>query len=191
MKTFTHIIPTDQELIDRIKVDDDGAFTQIYTRYWKVLLSIAANKIKDLEEAEEIVQDIFVQLWKRRHELEITGSLNNYLAVSLKYRVIKVLAKRHSQQKYVDYKLSQGLLLDNSTQEWLDFEELKVRLGELVARLPEKWKLVYQMSKESYFSQKQSAEELNISEKTVEAHLAKATKSLRAGLTQFLTLTLL
>jgi RNA polymerase sigma-70 factor (family 1) len=191
VKTFTHIIPSDQELIDRIKVDDDDAFTQIYTRYWKALLSIAANKIKDLEEAEEIVQDIFVQLWKRRHELEITGELNNYLAVSVKYRVIKVLAKRQSQQKYLDYQSTRGLLLDNSTQEWLDFEELKVRLGELVARLPEKCRLVYQMSKESYCSQKQIAEVLNISEKTVEAHLSKATKSLRAGLTQFLTLTLL
>lgn len=191
MNTFTHIIPDDQELIDRIKVDDDEAFTQIYTRYWKALLSIAANKIKDLEEAEEIVQDIFVQLWKRRKELEITSSLNNYLAVSVKYRVIKVLAKRQSQQKYMDYQAAHGILLDNSTQEWLDFEELKVRLSELVDRLPEKCKLVYKMSKEAHLSQKQIARELNISEKTVEAHLSKAAKSLRAGLSQFLTLTLL
>jgi RNA polymerase sigma-70 factor (family 1) len=191
MKSFTHIIPSDQELIDRIKVDDGDAFTEIYTRYWKVLLSVAANKIKDLEEAEEIVQDIFVQLWKRRHELVLTGALSNYLAVSVKYRVIKVLAKRQSRQKYMDYQSGQELLLDNSTQEWLDFEELKLHLSKLVARLPEKCKLVYQMSKESYYSQKQIAEELNISEKTVEAHLAKAAKTLRAGLTQFLTLTIL
>lgn len=191
MKTFTHINPSDRELIDRIRVDDEDAFTQIYTRYWKVLLSTAANKIKDLEEAEEIVQDIFVALWKRRKVLEITGSLNNYLAVSVKYRVIKALARKQCQQKYQAYQLEHALLLDNTTQEWLDFEEMRAQLTELVANLPEKCRLVYQLSKESYLSQKQIAAALNISEKTVEAHLARAAKSLRAGLSQFLSLTLL
>lgn len=183
---FTQLIPDDKELIDRIKGDDEGAFTQIYSRYWKTLLSIAVNKIHDLDDAEEIVQDIFVTLWKRRRDLEITGTLNNYLAVSVKYRVIKVLAKRQHQQKYENYQLGNAVLFDNSTQEWLDFEELRSRLSELVGKLPEKCRLVYQLSKESYFSQKQIAAELNISEKTVEAHLAKAVKSLRAGLSHFL-----
>lgn len=183
---FTYLDLDDKELIDQIKVDDEAAFTQIYTRYWKVLLGVAANKLKDLDEAEEVVQDIFVTLWNRRRELEITGNLSNYLAVSVKYRVIKVLAKRQLQHKYENYQQVHGLLLDNHTQEWLEFEELQTRLSELVAKLPEKCKLVYKLKKESYFSQKQIAAELNISEKTVEAHLAKAVKSLRAGLNHFL-----
>lgn len=191
MKTFTYINSNDRELIDRIKDDDEEAFTQIYTQYWKVLLSIAANKLNDLGEAEEIVQDIFVALWKRRKVLEITSSLNNYLAVSVKYRVIKALAKRQCRLKYREYQLDHGLFLDNSTQEWLDFEEMKNELSRLVANLPEKCRLVYRMSKESHLSQKQIASDLNISEKTVEAHLSRAVKSLRAGLSQFLSLTLL
>lgn len=181
----------DQVLIDRMVADDELAFTQLYTRYWKVLLSIATNKLDNISEAEEIVQDIFVALWKRRKELNIRSTLSNYLAVSVKYRVIKVLAKKEHHRQYEDYQLNHASLLDNGTQEWLNFEELRVRLGELVIQLPKKCRLVYQLSNESCLSQKQIAAELNISEKTVEAHMARAMKSIRAGLSQFLSLTLL
>ena len=71
---------------------------------------------------------------------------------------------------------------DNSTQDRLDFEDLQTRLEALVAGLPEKCQLVYRMSRENGHSQREIAGELNISEKTVEAHLGKALKLLRNGL---------
>ena len=175
------------ELLDLLKSGDQAAFTEIYNRYWKKLFAIAGNKINDLDEAEEIVQDIFVALWKRRENLEITGSLSAYLAVSVKYRVIKLLDKRYYEQQYADHSRKVFSLLDDSTQEWLQFEELKTRLSELVADLPEKCRLVYQLSRDRGYSQKQIAEELGISEKTVEAHIGKALKSLRGGLNNFFT----
>ena len=85
---------TDSELLSLLRQGVESGFTEIYNRYWKNLLVVAVNKTGDLDEAEEIVQDIFVSLWNRRETLEITSSLNNYLAVSVKYRVIKALAKK-------------------------------------------------------------------------------------------------
>lgn len=181
----------DKALIDRMVMGDERAFTELYTRYWKALLSVATNKLGDISEAEEIVQDIFVSLWNRREALYITSTLNNYLAVSVKYRVIKALAKKRHHRLYQEHQQVSNSLLDNSTQEWLDFEELRYRLSELVAELPEKCRLVYQLSKESYLSHKEISEELNISEKTVEAHLSRAMRSIRTGLSHFLSITLL
>jgi RNA polymerase sigma-70 factor (family 1) len=176
---------TDSELLQLLKAGSDAAFTAIYNRYWNKLFAVAVGKIKDLDEAEELVQELFVSLWKRRQELEITSGLEVYLAVSVKYKVIKILGKRYKLRKYKD-SLDELGIVDDSTQQWLAFEELRERLSKLVGELPGKCQLVYRLSREKGYSQKQIAKELNISEKTVEAHLGKALKTLRTGLNQFL-----
>ena len=183
---YNYNILNDKELTGLLQQGNELAFTEIYNRYWSKLFAIAANKIRELDEAEEIVQDIFVSLWKRRNELGVIDTLSSYLAVSVKYRVIKILDKRNSQQKYSDYSQHTANLTDDSTQQWLEFEELRGRLAAFVADLPEKCRLVYQLSRDSGFSQKRIATELGISEKTVEAHLGKALKTLRTRLSQFL-----
>jgi len=180
---------SDIELVTALKKGDQAAFTEIYNRYWDKLFSMAGHKLDRLEDAEEVVQGIFVSLWNRRLDLAITTTLSAYLAVSTKYRVIKVLNKQFHQKKYAESLGSYGLL-DDSTQEWLEFMELKGRLEVLVSGLPEKCQLVYRMSREQGFSQKQIARELDISEKTVEAHLGKATKKIRSSLNGFLILLL-
>lgn len=177
---------TDIELTDSLQKGSRVAFTEIYNRYWDKLFSIAGHKLDHLEDAEEVVQDIFIALWNRRDRLNITKTLNSYLAVSVKYRVIKILDKQYHQKKYVDSCLDEQILCDNSTQQWLEFMELKERLENLVVKLPEKCKLVYKMSREDGSSHKEIALALNISEKTVEAHLAKATEKLRTGLNSYL-----
>ena len=98
--------------------------------------------------------------------------------------MIKILAKRSLYNKYADYSLNVIPISSNSTEDWLEFEELKSRLELLVSNLPEKCRLVYKMSRENGMSQKQIAEEFCISEKTVEAHIGKALKVLRTGLGQ-------
>lgn len=176
---------SDEKLLELLKSGDELAFTEIYNRYWNRMLTVAANKVDNIADAEEIVQDIFVSIWKRREFLELVSTFNNYLAVSVKYRVIKLLAKRKNHQKYTDTVVHKGSLSDNSTQELLDFEALKNELSKVVADLPERCRLVYQLSRDEGLSQKQIAATLGISEKTVEAHLGKALKVLRKNLHLF------
>jgi len=183
---YNYNILNDKELTGLLQQADEYAFTEIYNRYWDKLFTVAANKLRELDEAEEIVQDIFVSLWKRREDLADINSLSAYLSVSVKYRIIKLLDKQAQQQKYTDYTQYVKTLTDDSTQQWLEFEELRTRLAGFVADLPEKCRLVYQLSRDSGFSHKKIAEELSISEKTVEAHLSKALKTLRTRLSSFL-----
>jgi len=183
MRNYAHL--TDEELIILLAIDDARAFSEIYNRYWKKLFWLAGNKLNCLEDAEEVVQDIFVSLWKRRQDLRIHATLNNYLAVSVKYKILTVLDKYHNQQQYIDSLIGMSTA-DDSTQEKLAFDELRDQLTQLVADLPEKCKVVYQLSREQGLSQKQIAQTLQIAEKTVEGHLNKATKILRAKLSHFL-----
>ncbi|HAK28549.1 MAG TPA: RNA polymerase sigma-70 factor, partial [Sphingobacterium sp.] len=75
---------------------------------------------------------------------------------------------------------------DNSTEDWLQFEELRVRLDQLVSELPEKCQLVFKLSREEGLTYKQIAEHMNISVKTVETQLSRALKKIRAGIQRFL-----
>lgn len=178
---------SDIELTALLKEGDHSAFAEIYNRYWKKLLTLAANKLDDFSEAEDIVQQLFVTIWERRKELEIVTTLSSYLAVAVKYRVYKALARISRTMHYSDDQANEAALdiLDDSTQQWLEFHEVKQRLSLLVDSLPEKCRLVYQLSREQGMSQKQVAEELDISEKTVKNHMNRAYKTLKTGLRNF------
>ncbi|MFB2117886.1 RNA polymerase sigma-70 factor [Parapedobacter sp. 2B3] len=176
---------TDNELLALLATGDESSFEALYQRYWKKMFVIASNRLDHPEDAEEIVQDIFASLWHRRATLKQHLNLPVYLAVSVKYRIIKVLGKQRLQQRYVD-SLPADNRTDDSTQEWLAFDELQEQLAVYVAQLPEKCRLVFRLSREEGLSQKQIAAKLGIAEKTVESHLAKAFKVLRTKLASFM-----
>ena len=178
---------TDEELAALLLHSNEGAFTEIYTRYWQRLFFIAAKKTKDPYEAEGLVQEVFLDIWRRREQLALHGLLRHYLAVALKYRFINWQAKRGRASAYVSYVSHQMPGPDNSPESWLSFEELRDRLAALVAGLPEKCRIAYQL-KEEGLSQKDIAVQMNVSENTVATHLARARKSLRAALGDFFIL---
>jgi RNA polymerase sigma-70 factor (family 1) len=173
----------DSELLTLLKQGDAPAFDILYNRYWDRVLHLAYRKTGNLMEAENIIQDVFVSLWKRRDSLNINGEFSAYLFVSVKYRVLKVLARQASERS-VSIELA-GEMLDDSTQEYLAFEEIRERLEVLVYQLPEKSRLVYQLKSEDK-SYKEIAAELNITEKAVDAHLLRVRRKLRIELGSFL-----
>jgi RNA polymerase sigma-70 factor (ECF subfamily) len=177
---------TDLELVTLICDGDENAFAEIYNRYWKQVLYYAAQKTGDMTAAEDIVQDVFVSLWKRRAELEIKSEFKNYLIVSIKYRVLKFLNRERIKRLAEE---SNGLtydLLDDSTQQYLDFEELRSALEEMICKLPEKSALIYRMNKEEGLSHREIACEMGMSEKAINSNLVRTKKTLRAGLNTFL-----
>lgn len=176
----------ERELLSLLQNGDHQAFTEIYNRYWDRILYIAAVKCDNLATAEEAVQDVFMDLWERRAALTINHSLEAYLAVSVKYRIINVLAKRRREKEYIARGEASLPLADNSTEEWLQYEELRRKLDRSIEKLPEKCRLTYLLRRAEGLSQKEVAGKLQISEKAVEANFARALKALRATLRHFL-----
>lgn len=180
---------TDVELILLLKKDDVQAFEQIYHRYWKLMFSIAISKLNDLSDAEEVVQDIFADLWKRRDVIEITTSLKSYLAGAVKFQVYTTLAVRYRLKQK-----KEALAQNTNEQHEIPADEiyrLKVIREQLTAasnELPERCRLIYHLSREAGYSNKQIAYELHISEKTVETQITRALKHLRAVLQGIMSL---
>jgi len=182
---------TDQELAALLRQGDAMAFKQLYDTYWKRLFFVASKKLHDIAEAEEVVQDIFLNLWNKRSEFELKVGFEHYLAVAIKFEVYKHRAKRVRQEN-----LAQELELNYAGQEnhdWNlhDLEVLKEELGRTINALPPKCKLIFTMSRKGDKTNKQIAAEMGITEKAVEKHITTAKKVLKARFGDYLGILLL
>ncbi|MCY4779621.1 RNA polymerase sigma-70 factor [Sphingobacterium sp. UT-1RO-CII-1] len=173
------IILSDEQLLCLLQQGDEPAFTEIYTRYSRKLLAIAFNYARDPDLAEEIVQDIFLSLWERRLSLKI-DSLEAYLATAVKFAIFRQI---YTQKKRLElaknhYKVQTAILDEDK----IYAKFLDEYIQGIAETLPEKCRLVFQYSRNMHLNNKEIAEKMNISEKTVESHMTKALKTIRNNL---------
>lgn len=181
---------SDNELYDLLAGDNEDAFTLLYQRYWKRLIYKALQKLESHTDAEEVVQDAFIDLWNSRHRIRIRHGFHTYIAAVVKYKVMARMAlnKNLSHQGVND--VHQMMVVDNSTQEWLNFSDLQLEIEAAIQALPEKCQLVFRMSREEGMTDQQIADRLELSRKTVEAHISKALRTLRKSIQRFFALLL-
>jgi RNA polymerase sigma-70 factor (ECF subfamily) len=182
-------VATDQELLDRLKSDDDKAFRAIYSRYGKRCFGFALQKIKSREAAEEITQNIFISLWERRSTLSIQN-LESYLMVSVKYQVINFLESQLTREKFA-LTLPPQYDGENTVENTVFLQDLMRALEKALDGLPEKTQEVYRLSRFENLSGREIAERIGLSEKSVEYHISQSLKFLRLQLKDFIGVCLL
>lgn len=184
---------SDKELVALLQKSDEQALSALYLRYWDKLFVTAAQRVDRPEDAEEILQDIFIRLWERRNELELTHSLATYLGVAVKYKVIDYRAKQHRQNAKITFSPidEQTPAYQLSAEALLLEKELWQSIEQSISRLPEKCRIVFTMSRQEGKTYKQISAELDISEKAVEAHISRALKGIRGDLATGLPVLLL
>ncbi|MCF6405044.1 RNA polymerase sigma-70 factor [Chitinophaga filiformis] len=169
---------SDDELLISMATGDEAAFTEIYHRYWRRLLAIAYHHTQDESAAKEIVQEVLINLWDRRAELEIR-QLSQYLATAIKFSVFKSITREKRRNS-----IAADVFGERTSQ---DDERIYARflhdyINGIVEQLPEKCRQVFKSSRMEGKGTAQIARELNISEKTVESHITKALKHIRYGI---------
>ena len=169
----------DNDLALLLQQGHEPAFTEIYNRFWKKLYFIAYKLLKDTDVAEEIVQEVFLALWKKKDCLNI-NSLTQYLAAMTRYAVYRHLAKNKQCKEQEDamFKLNANGFAEID----IDNKILLEIISKLSNQLPEKCRLVFQYNKLQDKSLVDVARQLNISQKTAEAHLTKALRLIRSNL---------
>lgn len=176
----------DIELLKLLAGDEDvQAFNEIYNRYWHKAYGAAFKRLKVTEVCEEIVQDIFTDLWFRRKELVITTSFPVYLFSAVRYKVINYIHKELLKSSHRKFTALSASELDNSTEERVIAGDLHSRLQLEVTQLPEKCREVFELSRKEHKSNREIAQSLGISEKTVENHITKALRRLRTSINSF------
>jgi RNA polymerase sigma-70 factor (ECF subfamily) len=171
---------TDQQLADLLRLGDEAAFKIIYDKYWPKLYFVAAKRLNDNQEAEEVVQDIFLNLWKKRAGFQLKVNFDHYLAVAVKFEVFKHRAARVKQEALAGNLGNEYNNKVNTEWDRYDMNTLQKHLEQTIQSLPAKCKLVFTMSRETDLTNKQIASKLEISEKAVEKHITHALKILKS-----------
>ena len=178
-----YIVYPDDELLHLLSKDDEKAFTAIYNRYWKMIYAIGYSRLKDEQLAEDVLHDVFASLWTNRSKITII-SLPNYLATASRYLVFAAIRKHVHQQKYLQSETEIPVI---NIEDDLIYKQLAHFMSKEVELLPERCRLVFRC-REKGMSNRQIAEEMNITLKTVENQVNKALHHLRFSMKKILSI---
>jgi len=180
----------DAAILERLANSDTTALNLLYETYWEQLFISAYNLLKNKEACEDILQELFISLWNKREKLQINISIKSYLYASVTYKVYDYLRKN---SKVIQLELLEDFdkrIHFSNPESKMIHEELVQLINEAIQTLPEKCRKVFVMSREEQLSHKEIAEKLQISSKTVEAHITKALKTIKLSLGSLATLEL-
>ncbi|AGA79743.1 RNA polymerase sigma-70 factor [Echinicola vietnamensis] len=169
--------------------DGDKAFELLFKLYYDKLLHLAKYYLNSTEDAEEIVQDVFIKLWERRRN--ITALNNSYLFTITKNACLDHLKHRSVVQKkskeHYERQLADPLrFIQNETASLILEKELDEKIQESIAALPDKQREVFTKSRLEGKKNMEIAQELKISKRTVDTHITLALKAMRLQLKEFL-----
>ncbi len=177
MQKLTHL--DDNELIHLLKKDNEAAFAQIYQRYAEGLAGFAASKLYSIEDAQDLIHDLFVKLWSDRKELIITSNLKTYLFTIARYRIIDKIRKNITREEYAGMIQSLTQAYEPGIEQFIAAKELKHTIEKSLQELSPKVRQIYHLSREEHLSNREIAEKLGLSEQTVKNQLSTALKHLR------------
>lgn len=169
----------DSELTERLRLGESAAFAEVYERFFVVLYKHALNRLRDEEQAKDIVQELFEDLWSKKESLFIQSNLSNYLYTAIRNKVLKVIAHQHVVSAYaakhaVFLKPDEGLT-DHRVRE----RQLAAIIEKEVQSLPPKMKAVFELSRKHNYTHKEIAEQMDITEQSVRSHIKNALKILK------------
>jgi len=167
---------TDNELTTLIHNGDEPAFAELYNRYWLELYDTAYRRLRNKEQVEDIIQDIFVRLWIRRAELQIENP-QAYLHTAVRFQVFKFVERDSTSRSFFEPFDSMAYSSSTADEKVLEKELLEV-VEAYIEALPEKRKQIFLMHIKLNLSTQEIADRLNISQKTVQNQLATSMQGL-------------
>ena len=176
---------SDAQLLLELQSGNHRAFQEIYERYADKLIALALKKTQSEEEAMDIVQELFLSVWKNRYTIQVTGVLEAYLVVSVNYMAFKWCKKQSRQPQSLNDFFEIPELAEDSTAQKLSLAELSFLINREIADMPEKMRQVYLCSREQDMNGQQIATELGISHQTVRNQISSALSRLKKAVHQY------
>lgn len=174
----------EEELLTRLRVGDDGAFTVIFRAHYAALVGTGARLLHERALAEEIAQEVLLELWRRRETLALSGPVASYLHQAARNRALNRLRQERTAHRGEPY------VRPPATSPAADTEtlsaELRAAAEQAIGELTQAQREVFDLSRIGGLTYNEIAERLGISVKTVEARMGRALKQLRERLAAWL-----
>lgn len=175
-------------LLSRLKQGDAEAFTLLFRHYYKDLVLFGGLFLPDQAVCEDIVQSLFLKLWKDRTTLAIETSLKAFLLKSVRNSCLDEIRHSNVKREHESYVTTHNVLEHVDTENYILYSDLYQQLQQALDKLPEASREAFEMNRFEGLKYKEIAEKLNVSERTVEARIGKAIELLRKHLKDFLPL---
>lgn len=173
---------TDKTLVQLLKKNEVEAFDLLFHKYSEKLYSFAYSLLKNQEDSKEIIQEAFIRIWEKRHDIDSSKSFKAYLFKISYNLIIDQLRTRIKDTKYreflVHYFNSEKIELNSD----IDYETISNQVSKAVSELPEKRRRIYVLSREEGLSHKEIAIKMGISVKTVENQINLSLRHIRERL---------
>jgi RNA polymerase sigma-70 factor (ECF subfamily) len=166
-------------ILTRLKEGDLIAFKELFVKFQPKLYAFVFRYLKGKEDSEEIVQEVFIQVWENRSNINENLSFKSFLFTITKNKITDYFRKKKTEILYRNYVLNYLEVLHDNTNKELIYKDYTALLADTIDQLPEKRKIIFIMSKKLGMSRNEIAQFLNISENTVKNQLQEAMKFLR------------
>jgi len=181
----------DLELVELIRSGNQHAFAKIYDRYFGVLYLHAYHRLRDKDEAKDLVQELFSHLWSHRENLTPASNFSSYLYTSVRNRVLNIIAHRSVEGKFLSSLPAVDIAAVAETDHLARERQLAMIIEKEIQSLPPKMRQVFELSRKANLSYKEIAARLALSEQSVRSHVKGALRLLRTRLGLWLYIGLL
>ncbi|MCG6187991.1 RNA polymerase sigma factor [Maribellus maritimus] len=164
----------DSELCERIKRGEKDAYRKLFEKYAPKIYHFSFTYLKNNDDAEELVQNVFIKIWEKRTTLDSTQNLKSFIFKIAVNTIYDLIRRKNIEHAFEDYARLNYETKENNTWHSVIFEEMKQHLHKLVAQLPEQQQKIFQLSKLEGLTNDEIAKTLNLSKRTVENHLYRA-----------------
>lgn len=182
MTANQEILMKQEQLILKLREGHESAYEALFKDYYRELVIHANRYLYDMDVSKEVVQDLFVNIYEKRHQLDINSSLKSYLYRAVQNRCINQINSKKIREKYVDYVKTNNNDDENLIERSIDASELETALYSAISDLPPKCRMIFKMNRFEGLSNGDIAERLELSKRTVETQITKALKMLRTKL---------
>ena len=178
-------------IIHRLKQDDKTAVDDLFAFYYPRLYQFSKSILMMESEIEDVLQEVFLKIWLNRHKIQHTETFNAYIYTITKHEVLNLIRSKLKDNNFREQLYLFAVAEEYQFQNKLEFEEIKSGIDRIVSNLPEKRQQIFILSRTNGLSNKEIAQQLNISEKTVEDHITHAIKKIKSSLKDMGILSLL
>ena len=168
-----------EEIIRRLKREDKSAMDELFQYYYPRLYHFSKSILKIENEIDDTLQDVFVKIWLNRHKISSAETFNSYIFTITKNEVLNLIRSNLRDHSFKEELFLRSVAEEYQTPNSVEFNEIKAGIDKIVESLPEKRKQVFILSRTEGLSNKEIAQQMNISEKTVEDHVTHAIKHLK------------
>ena len=178
-------------LVLQLKEGNKASYRVLYQKYAPRLFAFSRRYFISDEDAEEIVQEVFLRIWEKKENIDENQSFSSYVIQAAKHRIFNNFRKKVNEQAYLDFIMFGGSVPSSFTEHEVEYRELFEKAENAIKSMPPKRQEIFRLSREQGLKNKEISEKLNISIKTVENQMGQALKYLRDQLSDYRLLMLI